>query len=273
MAVFNAPAQFHNPFSTQQQPQNQIPTQMPRPRVYSNPNVPQHMRDEPDRGPLLHMIISFHGYNELHVEHILPLALEELRTHIWPLWTDGLESDTIVGHTCIVKFRNTPWDLSGPNSRRACKFIVEFFRLFQRRGYTYHTAVNMTTTTPRLLFQVTKPNERIVFFIAYFSQEGRRLTLIEPPNHIDISIGARLRSVFPRKIQSDDVVEENTRVIEIKRKSNNSPEVEPSVFLIYVLKILVDLGFELDAILPLGRRGALGMRTVRELFIFKGVPP
>jgi len=138
---------------------------------------------------------------------------------------------------------------------------------------------------------VTQPNERIVFFIAYFSQEGRRLTLIDPPNHIDISIGARLKSIFPRKIQSDDVVEENTRVIEIKRKSNNSsflrlrsqdlarltlppgPEVEPSVFLIYVLKILVDLGFELDAILPLGRRGALGMRTVRELYIFKGVPP
>lgn len=139
---------------------------------------------------------------------------------------------------------------------------------------------------------MTQPNERIVFFIAYFSQEGRRLTLIDPPNHIDISIGARLKSLFPRKM-SDDVVEENTRVIEIKRKPNNSsfsflrlrrqdpepltlppgPEVEPSVFLIYVLKILVDLGFELDAILPLGRRGALGMRTVRELYIFKGIPP
>lgn len=138
---------------------------------------------------------------------------------------------------------------------------------------------------------MTQPNERITFFIAYFSQEGRRLTLIDPPTHIDISIGAHLKSLFPRKIQSDDVVGESTRVIEIKRKSNNSsflrlrrqdlapltllpdPEVEPSVFLIYVLKILVDLGFELDAVLPLGRRGALGMRTVRELYIFKGVPP
>jgi len=64
------------------------------------------------------MIISFHGYNELHIEHILPLALDELRRNIWPLWTDGLESDTVVGHTCIVKFRNTPWDLSGSNARR-----------------------------------------------------------------------------------------------------------------------------------------------------------
>jgi len=113
----------------------------------------------------------------------------------------------------------------------------------------------------------------MVFFIAYFSHEGRRLTLIDPPNHIDISIGAHLKSVFPRKIKSDDVVEDSTRVIELKRKPNNSPEVEPSVFLIHVLKILVDLGFELDATLPLGRRNALGIRTVRELFIFKGIPP
>jgi len=50
MAVFNAPAQFHNPFSSQ--PQNHTTTQMPRPRVYSNPSVPQHMRDEHDRAPL-----------------------------------------------------------------------------------------------------------------------------------------------------------------------------------------------------------------------------
>ena len=50
MAVFNTPAQFHNPFSSQ--PQNQIPTQMPRPRVYSNPSAPQHSRDEHERAPL-----------------------------------------------------------------------------------------------------------------------------------------------------------------------------------------------------------------------------
>lgn len=147
--------------------------------------------------------------------------------------------------------------------------------------------------SPRLLFQVTQPNERMVFFIAFFSHDGRRLTLVDPPNHIDISIGARLKSLFPRKIKSDDVIEESTRVIEMRRKPNNSlftslrlriqdpapltlplgPEVEPSVFLIHVLKILVDLGFELDATLPLGRRNALGIRTVRELFIFKGIPP
>ena len=61
------------------------------------------------------MIVSFHGYNELHIEHILELALEEMRQVIWPLWPDMLESDVVVGHTCIARFRNTPWDLSGPN--------------------------------------------------------------------------------------------------------------------------------------------------------------
>lgn len=50
MAAFNAPTQFYNPFSSQ--PQNQISTHTPRPRVYSNPNAPQQVRDEHDRAPL-----------------------------------------------------------------------------------------------------------------------------------------------------------------------------------------------------------------------------
>lgn len=64
------------------------------------------------------MIVSFHGYNELHIEHILELALDEMQKMIWPLWPDGIESDLVVGHTSIVRFRSSPWDLSGPNVRQ-----------------------------------------------------------------------------------------------------------------------------------------------------------
>ncbi len=64
------------------------------------------------------MIVSFHGYNELHIEHVLQLALDELRKIIWPLWPPGVDSDSVVGHTCIVRFRNAPWDMSGPNVKQ-----------------------------------------------------------------------------------------------------------------------------------------------------------
>lgn len=71
--------------------------------------------------------------------------------------------------------------------------------------------------TPRLIFQVTKP-ANAVFFIAFFSQDGRKVTFVEPPNPVDISIGAQLRSALPFNHVSDNIVEENTRVLEVKRK-------------------------------------------------------
>ena len=64
------------------------------------------------------MFVSFHGYNELHIENIMTLALDEVRKVIWPQWPDGIESDVVLDYKCVVKFRNTPWDLSGSNVRQ-----------------------------------------------------------------------------------------------------------------------------------------------------------
>ena len=148
--------------------------------------------------------------------------------------------------------------------------------------------------TPRLIFQMTQPDPKTEFFIAYFSQDGRRFTLVNPPNHIELSMGARLRSALPNKILYDNAVEEYTRVIEVKRKPNSNgqlyrfhgltlhslhcldfpvPEVEEAPLFVEVLRILSQLGFQLDATIPLGRRGPLGIRYMRELLIFKGYLP
>ena len=91
-----------------------------------------------------------------------------------------------------------------------------------RRQPIYHF---LPFQTPRLIFQMTQPDPNIEFFIAFFSQDGRRFTLVNPPNHIELSIGARLRSVLPNKILSDNVVEDYTRVIEIKRKPNSNGQL------------------------------------------------
>ena len=127
--------QFTNPFN---QSQNQNPP--PRARVYSNPSNPPILKDESHEhsgcqfsletifphsltfflffSPTVHMFVSFHGYNELHIENIMTLALDEVRKVIWPQWPDGIESDIVLDYKCVVKFRNTPWDLSGSNVRQ-----------------------------------------------------------------------------------------------------------------------------------------------------------
>ncbi|KAH9486947.1 hypothetical protein JR316_0001013 [Psilocybe cubensis] len=276
----NGGRHFYNPFShpqpqTQPPPSNQAPTTFTRTRTHSNPNRPQNLtsiEQAHHESPMFHMLVSFHNYNELHIEHITRVGLEEVRKLLWPIWQDGVESDVNIGHTCVVKFRNTPWDLNGPNVQQSYKLITSLFTLFEQRGYSFQTAVNIGTPTPRLIFQVTKP-ANAVFFIAFFSQDGRKITLIDPPNPVDLSIGAQLRSALPTSHVSDNVVEENTRVLEVRRKTAQAPEVDATTVFVELLKILCNLGFQLDATLPLGRRNALGLRYSRELLVFKSVHP
>lgn len=54
------------------------------------------------------------------------------------------------------------------------------------------------------------------FFLAYFSQGGRRLTLIKPPLVIDHTLGTQLKAVLPRKVDED--AEGDLRTFEIKKK-------------------------------------------------------
>ena len=75
--------------------------------------------------------------------------------------------------------------------------------------------------SPRFLFQVTKPDVS-EFFVAFFSQEKKRLTLVNLPQSLELTLGARLRSQFERKISSVEVADESFRVFEIRRKPNSS---------------------------------------------------
>lgn len=63
----------------------------------------------------MHMFISFDGLNGLKLENITDLALKELRERIWRMWPDGVESVPASHSEVYVKFRNQPWDMSGPN--------------------------------------------------------------------------------------------------------------------------------------------------------------
>jgi len=61
-------------------------------------------------------------------------------------------------------------------------------------------------------------------------------------------------------------------IVEIKRQMSGTG-VKPSHFLMQVLKVMVGMGFNLDATVAMARGGPLGMGARRELFVFKGVVP
>ncbi|TFK41174.1 hypothetical protein BDQ12DRAFT_710985 [Crucibulum laeve] len=249
-------------------------TGLGRPRKYSNAaqSSDYHANDyaHPAASLALHMFVSFHGYSEMRLENITELALRELRAVIWPKWTDGVESDTVNNHTCNVRFRNSPWDMSGPKALEAAGFIKELWQLCARRGYSFQTTLDTASPAPRLVFQVVQPDAHSNFFMAYFSQSGRRFTLIDPPEHIDLTLAAELRAILPTNNHSDD---SNNRIFELKKINSYGGTTDPAQFLMHVLRILSNLSYDLDASIPLSRKSALGMRSKLELLVFKGTNP
>ncbi|RDB28702.1 hypothetical protein Hypma_015538 [Hypsizygus marmoreus] len=247
------------------------PPTIPRPPMFGNGSA---FNQDPmqDFRPL-HMFMVFSGNNELRIENILKPAMDELRASILPMWPDGVEADSQHGHDWVVKFRNNPWALQGPNAAIAWRIIVQLFTLFARRGFSFLATMNTGSPPPRLIFEVTPEDRTSQFFLAYFSQGGRRLTLIKPPEIIDDTLGSQLKAVLPRKI-TEDLVDDDLRVIEVKKRGGfGGAEVEPTYFLMHVLKILSDHGYNLVTTVPLGRRGPLGVRAGREMLVFRGSSP
>ncbi|KAG2023511.1 hypothetical protein CC2G_001157 [Coprinopsis cinerea AmutBmut pab1-1] len=224
----------------------------------------------------VHMFISFHGQNEIRLENVTELAMKELREKIWCLWPDGADAQMLSPDECVVRFRNQPWDISGPNYLTAIRMLQELFTLCCRRGYVFQTAINTGhQQVPRLIFQVENPDLSSQFFLAYFSSSGRRLTIINAPSNVELGLNAQLKAALPRKIDTQPVMHpgstDNIRYYEIKRGVN--PSVAPSVFLAHILKILTTLGFELNFSIALQKRQSLGLRsTTQEVLVFKGAP-
>ncbi|KAG5731577.1 hypothetical protein E4T56_gene3789 [Termitomyces sp. T112] len=243
------------------------PNHVPRPRLLSNNHKQYTSNHNPDDFRPLHMFMSFVGNNELRIENVMEPGLRELRSTILPMWTDGVDSDTQHGHDWTVKFRNNPWSFQGPQAPKAWAIIVQLFTLFARRGFSFQTTMSFGNSAPRLVFEVTSEDRTSQFFLAYLSHGGKRLTFIKPPTLIDDTFCHHLKAVLPRKVD-EEMPNEHLRVFAVR-----APQVEPQFFLMHVLKILTELGFNLATGLPFGRKGPFGLRTGRELLVFRGSVP
>jgi len=223
----------------------------------------------------MHLFVSFIGYNELRLENVSVTAMHDLRRLIWPKWPEGLvEPDTLdqVQHISVAKFKGQPWDMGGPHFITAIKLLEEFITLFCRKGYRYQTSYNTAQQVPRLVFRFEESDDRSHFFLACYSSNGRRLTIVNAPSSVDLALVAKLNDMMPRKLLVDVAtgVEPNVvRNIELKRGASPAVEIASSFFFAKVLKILHDLDYELDFSLALQRRQSLGMRGTQEVLVFR----
>ncbi|KAJ7092712.1 hypothetical protein C8R44DRAFT_816341 [Mycena epipterygia] len=225
----------------------------------------------PDQPPFesYHMFVTFKGDSELLLENILPKARQEIEDQIFPVWPHGLESSQSRAFNWTIRFRNAPWNMNGPDVAAAWKLITALFTLFAKRGFSFMTSTKCTTTQPRLIFQITGVDKSSRFFLAYFGRGGRRVSLINPPHNIAMEFGPKIGAYLPNQVQVTQ--EKDMLIVETERESGGG--VPPSVFLMQILKAMVDLKFDLTATIPMARGGPLGMGRRRELFVFKGVVP
>lgn len=56
----------------------------------------------------------------------------------------------------------------------------------------------------------------ITHFVAYFSRNGRKLTLVDPPPEIGEVIGSRLRTAWPHKISADRTPEDGIYTVGLR---------------------------------------------------------
>ncbi|KAF7306914.1 hypothetical protein MIND_00483900 [Mycena indigotica] len=221
--------------------------------------------DPSDAAVSYHMFVTFKGDSELLLENTLDNARKDIE-EVLRLWKHGLESSQYRASDWTIRFKNGPWNMAGPDVADAWGLVVSLFTLFARRGFSFVASTKTTTTQPRLIFQATTIDYKAHFFLAYMSRNGRRATLINPPAHIMSGFGAKLQAC----VDHVDVSYDSDLVIsEIKREIGGTG-VKPSFFLMKIMKIIMDFGYELKATVPMARGGPLGMGSRRELLVFKG---
>lgn len=86
------------------------------------------------------------------------------------------------------------------------------------QGYLFRTTISIGQANPRLVFEVAATEQR-EFVLTFFSSGGRKWTLVNPPNHLDLAVGAQLKAALPRKLSTDHIETSNLRIIEVKKRA------------------------------------------------------
>ncbi|KAK2461927.1 hypothetical protein APHAL10511_006390 [Amanita phalloides] len=243
-----------------------------RTRTQSNPKASDVVSGRDYNFVPLHMFISFRNSNEIRFENIPQPAVNELESKLQELWPPGADHQTVGVGDWVVRFREAPWEMK-THVKEARQIILNLFTLFARRGYVFRTAINLRDQFPRLVFEATATDPNSEFFLAYFSKSGRQFNLVNPPSHIDLALGAYLKQALPHRIARDEIEEDNIRAIELKKKRYSAPVVEPSLYMMHIFRILIDMGFSLYASVPLARSGILSFMSHQEILVFKGHSP
>ncbi|KAF5390231.1 hypothetical protein D9757_002959 [Collybiopsis confluens] len=100
-----------------------------------------------------YMFVSFHGTNEIIIENLAHKAMDEIRREIFGMWPGGMTLDELINTQWRVRFQNAPWALRDENVQWAWRMLVRLFTLFEERGFTYNTTIDVGSAVRLLLLR------------------------------------------------------------------------------------------------------------------------
>ncbi|KAI0308960.1 hypothetical protein OF83DRAFT_130220 [Amylostereum chailletii] len=239
-----------------------------QPRVdgISRSRTMSNVRIDPD-----HLFLSIRSPNILELSNIaFQATVDELRSHVFPMWPHGIDHQESFGHHWRVKFAGRPFSSTGHDGILMQRMICKIFWVLSTHGYVYLTSINTGRAfhAPRLVFIRAPSDPGSSFFSMTLSDSGDSVVFVDPHDVVTQSLGLALRSAFPRSVTTDTLMDDNILKIQL-RTTFNGLGIDKSLFLAVILKHINDVMIKLDASVPLGRKGIFGFGSRRELWIFK----
>ncbi|KLO17005.1 hypothetical protein SCHPADRAFT_900977 [Schizopora paradoxa] len=223
-----------------------------------------------------HLFLQISGTNKLSMSSVVnPRIVEDIRERVLTMWPEGVERSTY--HEEINEFDShfvgTPWTSKGNLGLIAMRLILELFTLLARRGYICTSAIDtgLSTGYPRFVFSSTNEDPDAQFFMIAFSDNRRKIKLINHPDILGQSMSEVIREEFPRRLISASWGEESDYYkIEVSRWDSESMT---GLFIATILQFCTSQGYKLDCSIPLVHSGILGiLQGKKELWIMKRFP-
>ncbi|PVF95593.1 hypothetical protein CPB86DRAFT_710824 [Serendipita vermifera] len=234
--------------------------------------------------------------------------MESVRGDVMTLWPTGIRLDDERRGQWTIRFAGDIWKARQRAAIISHRLVAKLFSVLAVHGYAYlcclHEAQSMGT--PRHLFTSAPPSVT-KFFTLSFSVNKHKLTFVDAPSDIIVAVSNSLRNatlfdveeidtempdapevVTPLDIGGDETEEEVPRVHSYKLKKHAgvsrakddvqlflTRDEKADLLLLFsqMLKIIASFGYILDASIPLGKVGFLGLKGRRELWIFKATSP
>ncbi|KAG8833765.1 hypothetical protein FRC17_010138 [Serendipita sp. 399] len=255
--------------------------------IAPSPEVP--IKKPRQNGGVVHftpdnLFVALGGHNVLKIYNLTPSnngpnsIMESVREEILPHWAGGIRTDDEGRGEWRVRLNGNVWSSGGSDRITAHRMVASLFSVLASQGYSYLCSVQNTHWGHRLSFVDIPADINVAILNALqhstlFDVEEEDESFPKPG--LDQSADAG---------EGDDEDEEipQVHVYRLTKRSKvhrsrhdaqlfltRNEKADMLMLLSQLLKIIASFGFRLDAAVPLGPVGPLGLRGRRELWIFK----